>query len=109
MPDNARIDQLMCGVAARTGDVACVPHFISRFESGHASPNGFDDPAGIPSENTRLVQPVLSNARVDFGIDWVNGDGFHLHQKIVLAGLRHRWSDFNESRGIFRVNGDGFN
>jgi hypothetical protein len=60
VPDNARIDQLMRGVAARTGDVACVPHFISRFESGHASPNGFDDPAGIPAENARLVQPVLA-------------------------------------------------
>ena len=109
MPGNARIDQLMCGVAARTGDVACVPHFISRFESGDASPNGFDDPAGIPTQHARLLQPAFSNARVDFGIDRVNGDGFHLHQQIVLAGLRHRWSDFNESRGIFRVNGDCFN
>ena len=98
----------MRGVAARAGDVARVPHFISRFESGDARPNGFDDPAGVPPENARLVQSVFGNARMDFGVDRVNRDGFDLHQQIVLAGLWHRRGDFNERCGIFRVNGDGF-
>ena len=109
VPDNARIDQLMCGVAARTGDVACVPHFISRFESGDASPNGFYDPAGIPPENARLLQPAFSNACMYLGVHRVYGDGFHLHQQIVFAGLRHRRGDFNEGGRIFWVNGNGFN
>ena len=109
MPDNARVDQLVRGVAARAGDVARVPHFIPRFESGDATPNGFDDPAGIPPEDARLIQPVPGNARMDFGIDRVNGDGLHLHQQIVLAGLRHWRGDFNEGGRIFWVNGNGFN
>ena len=109
MADYACINQLVRGVAARAGDVARVPDLVTRFESGHASPHGFDDPAGVPPENTRLAQPVFSNARVDFGIDRVNGDGLHLYQQIVLAGLRHWRGDFNEGGRIFWVNGNSFN
>ena len=108
VPDNARIDQLMCGIAARSGDIPRVPHFVTRFESGDASPNGFYDPAGIPPENARLLQPAFSNACMYLGVHRVYGDGFHLHQQIVFAGLRHRRGDFNEGGGIFWVNGNGF-
>ena len=109
VPDNARIDKLVRGIAARSGDIPRVPYFVTRFESGDASPDGFDDPAGIPPENARLLQSAFGNACMYFGIHRVYGDGFHLHQQIVLAGLRHRRGNFNEGGGIFWVNGNGFN
>ena len=106
---NTRINQLIRGITARTGNITRVPHFVARFEAADACSHRFDDTAGIPAENAWRLQAVFNKTRMHFGIDRIDGNGFYFHQQIVFTGLWHRLGDLNKSCGIFRINGNGFN
>jgi len=52
--DDAFVDKLQLGVAARPGDIAGVVHGVARLEQGHRIADCNDAAGGIPAEDLRL-------------------------------------------------------
>lgn len=100
MPDNARIDQLMGGIAARAGNIARVPHFITRFKTANACTHGFHNAAGVPAENAWFRQAASDDARVNFGIDRVDGNGFTSTSRSYSPGCGIGWVISMKSAGL---------
>jgi hypothetical protein len=69
-------------VGAGANDRACVPDFIAHLEQRHVRANRRHDAGCVIAENLRLAAFRIG-AHAHLGVDRVDRDGLHPHQKVA--------------------------
>src|SRR5690606_17100033 len=110
--DDARVDPLVFGVAARAGDVAGVVDLVARLETGDLVADGFDHAGRVEPQHFRR-RFDLRLRRAHLGVDRIDRYRLDPHQQVVPGG-RGRLRQLDVEQRLWIVDrqvageGDGF-